>query len=79
MKTAEKPDYSKVCWFCGQPAVLPAGDWFRCSECGTTWNKVIHPGVSCITEEKDKFGQVVHYHSRARRLPDGRPPEKEEG
>ena len=79
MKTKGKLDYTKICWYCGKPAVLPAGDYFRCSECGTTWNKVIKIGPPIVTLEPATSDDVSHYHSRPRRLPCGSPPPDREG
>ena len=35
-------DYTKQCWNCGKVTVEAEGSYYRCKECGATWNETRH-------------------------------------
>lgn len=32
-------DATIECWYCGKSTMVPVGDYYRCTECGATWNE----------------------------------------
>ena len=51
MSAVKQVDYSRICWYCGNATMRPADDYFKCSNCGTTWNPVLKLGAVCVTED----------------------------
>ena len=57
------------CWYCGVEPMSPfetlGKGWYKCSECGATFIKILEVGSSALGSTwKGAEGQR-HYHSRA--------------
>jgi len=38
MDKAKGKDKRIFCWSCGHSTMQPRGDFYRCADCGATWN-----------------------------------------
>ena len=45
--------YKRRCWFCGHLGMVKQDDFYACESCGATWNDVLEPGRSPVTEETE--------------------------
>ena len=59
-----KIDHTKQCWNCKTLTMVPKGDYWRCSSCGSTWVRVA-----------ELSPPIIEYHRNPTyKLPRGGPP-----
>ncbi len=45
-------DYTKQCWFCKKVTMEPIEGYYKCSDCGATWNSQPADGTYMDIEAK---------------------------
>jgi len=58
------------CWNCGLKTMQPSKDlgkgWFKCSDCGATWAKLLEPGQATAIETITVPGGSKSKHFKAK-------------
>jgi len=60
--------YERKCWNCGHLGMIKQDSYCTCESCGATWNEVLTPGSSPVTEEMvPTYSEGVSAAKRIRR------------
>ena len=46
-------DFTKTCWYCYENTMELLDGYYRCIECGATWNEVPKLGVAIVEVRRD--------------------------
>ena len=66
---------TKQCWACGKVTMVAKGNYFQCSECGATWNKMPEMGSYMdVAPKRDIVTEVTSFTPvRKQRFPKPHP------
>ena len=60
-KTKDK-NHHKYCWSCGQETMQPEGSFYRCTNCGATYNDLPAPGIHYLRNTWIDERGLNHWH-----------------
>ena len=66
-----RPDYKKVCWSCGSKNMEPVDTYYRCRDCGATYNVPLDLTFSPVTKIDLETGKAPRPGHPTRSRPSG--------
>jgi tRNA(Ile2) C34 agmatinyltransferase TiaS len=57
-------DYTKTCWYCKKDTVDKVDGYYKCSECGATWNETPEQASDVVTIEMESYVTPLGLHRR---------------